>query len=255
MGFPGFQTDPDPQANPVNRLLQEMRDAGEVICHEPRSGFGEPRFSLPEPAVDAVDIKGNEAAKRQVLVAAAAGLPVQVVGPEPEADQFRKLTASFGIVVSDESPFTVSVMTPPRREREANLPRTSTGDMNEALAKVSLDGHNVTEPEADVLLITAARDLHLPDDVVASIRTAALAISRLDQAASITAAHMAEAINYHAASADPPSPLPEVNSCLAAPPPLVRPDRQYTFDGIRPLSPRAGRPARVGHVGRSVFPQ
>jgi len=40
----GLDTDADPQANPVNRILREMRDRGEVLCHEPE--WGEPSFSL-----------------------------------------------------------------------------------------------------------------------------------------------------------------------------------------------------------------
>ncbi len=38
----------DPQSNPVNRILKEMRDAGELLCHE--AEFGEPSFSLSSAA-------------------------------------------------------------------------------------------------------------------------------------------------------------------------------------------------------------
>jgi len=48
LGHPALDTEPDPQSNPVNRILKEMRDAGEVVCTNPE--WGEPRFSLPAVA-------------------------------------------------------------------------------------------------------------------------------------------------------------------------------------------------------------
>ncbi len=42
LGHPALDTDPDPQSNPVNRILKEMRDAGEIVCTEPE--WGEPSF-------------------------------------------------------------------------------------------------------------------------------------------------------------------------------------------------------------------
>ena len=46
LGHPGLDTDPDPQSNPVNRILKEMRDREEVLCNQPERG--EPTFTLPE---------------------------------------------------------------------------------------------------------------------------------------------------------------------------------------------------------------
>ncbi len=34
MGYSGLDSGADPQSNPVNRILKEMRDAGEIVCHE-----------------------------------------------------------------------------------------------------------------------------------------------------------------------------------------------------------------------------
>ena len=62
LGFTGDSLDGDPQRNPVNRILKQMRDAGEVVCRE--FDRGEPRFSLVEhtapQAADAADIQGTE---------------------------------------------------------------------------------------------------------------------------------------------------------------------------------------------------
>jgi len=63
LGYPALDTDPDPQSNPVNRILKEMRDAGEIVCTEP--DWGEPTFTLP--TAEAADIKENEGAKRQLI--------------------------------------------------------------------------------------------------------------------------------------------------------------------------------------------
>ncbi|MCH7686251.1 MAG: hypothetical protein IH899_06180, partial [Planctomycetes bacterium] len=46
MGYSGLDSASDPQSNPVNRILKEMRDAGEIVCHE--RDWGEPWFSLPQ---------------------------------------------------------------------------------------------------------------------------------------------------------------------------------------------------------------
>src|SRR3989344_3913650 len=46
LGFPGNYPERDPLQNPVNRILKEMRDAGEVACRT--FDRGEPLFSLPE---------------------------------------------------------------------------------------------------------------------------------------------------------------------------------------------------------------
>ena len=153
LGHPGLNTESDPQQNPVNRILSEMRDRGEVICHE--GEWGEPRFELPAPSpgqlfrphdhwtdeeivntrrsgrstkrprsrcrptsiairshpttgyekteqIDAVDIKGNEGAKRGMLVAAASGQPVKLVGPEEHVARFRELASAFDIRVVDD---------------------------------------------------------------------------------------------------------------------------------------------------------
>jgi len=44
LGFPGECLDGSPQGNPVNRILKQMRAAGEVVCRE--FDRGEPLFSL-----------------------------------------------------------------------------------------------------------------------------------------------------------------------------------------------------------------
>jgi hypothetical protein len=54
-------------------------------------------------------------------------------------------------------------------------------------------------------------------------------ITRLDQAQEINVAHVAEAINYHPSVNQSPSSSEERLSSAA--PPLLRPDRQQTFDG------------------------
>lgn len=58
LGWPALDTEPDPQSNPVNRILKEMRDAGEVVCHE--RDWGEPRFSLP-PADTSEPVSNGDA--------------------------------------------------------------------------------------------------------------------------------------------------------------------------------------------------
>jgi N12 class adenine-specific DNA methylase len=45
LGYPGKYGDQNPQANPVNRILNQMRDAGEVVCRN--FARGEPLLSLP----------------------------------------------------------------------------------------------------------------------------------------------------------------------------------------------------------------
>jgi hypothetical protein len=44
-GYAALDAEPDPQQNPVNRIIKELRDRGEVMCNEGETG--EPMFSLP----------------------------------------------------------------------------------------------------------------------------------------------------------------------------------------------------------------
>ena len=60
LGHSTLDTDADPQSNPVNRILKEMRDAGEIVCTEP--DWGEPSFSLAQeerPSAVAVIVRAQ----------------------------------------------------------------------------------------------------------------------------------------------------------------------------------------------------
>ena len=139
LGFPGSYLDQNPQANPVNRILKEMRDAGEVVCRE--FDRGEPLFSLPvtEPvcSTDAAEIKGNEMAKRQLLVAAAGNHCVGVEGPEGEIAQFEHLIDELGVTRDEVFEILITVVEPSRRERESKLAGTSTEDIRQAIGAMS----------------------------------------------------------------------------------------------------------------------
>lgn len=230
-GHAVLDMEPDPQANPVNRLLKQLRDQGEVVCNEPE--WGEPTFMLAQPLVEAAAIKGNEAAKRGVLIAAAWGGAVRLDGPDDEVAQFRQLADSMGVEVQDDdgSPgFTIHVTSPSRRERETSLPGTSTKDLQTPLVGMTRPVPTDFANEAESMLAAAIRDLSLEERVQQIIRSVAGAIARLDQADEINAAHIAEAINYHPTQNRTRSPSEETSPVAA--PPLLRPDRQFTFDGL-----------------------
>ena len=57
--------DPDPQSNPVNRLVKEMRDAGELVVRE--FDRGSPLVSLP--VSEAAPDPTHEATQEQVVAA------------------------------------------------------------------------------------------------------------------------------------------------------------------------------------------
>jgi len=235
MGFHAIDTDPDPLANPVNRILKEMRDAGEVICVEPE--WGEPRFSLPSeesiPAdFDAADIKGNEMAKRQLLVAAASGQPIRIEGPAEQREQFRSLADILDVPIEDDKGrlvVLVQLQTPHRREVETLLQGASTADMRKALAEMNEDVPDEMLDGAEEVLGATVRTEHIAKSVEEMVRTVASAIARLERSPAIHPAHMAEAINYCVTEDSPKKKPPEPSKDA---PPLVRPDRQLTYDGL-----------------------
>ncbi len=235
MGFPALDTAPDPLANPVNRILREMRDAGEVICHEPERG--KPRFSLPSeesiPAdFDAADIKGNEMGKRQLLVAAASGQPIRIEGPAEQTEQFRTLADVLDVPIEDDKGrlvVLVQLQTPHRREIETLLQGTSTADMRKALAEMNEDVPDEMFDGAEEVLGATMRTEHIAKSVEEMVRTVASAIARLERSPAIHPAHMAEAINYCVTEDSPKRKPPEPSKDA---PPLVRPDRQLTYDGL-----------------------
>ncbi len=225
LGHPGLDTDPDPQSNPVNRILTEMRDKGEVLCNEPE--WGEPNFTLP--VVEAADIKGNELAKRQLLIAAAWQQPVRITGPDDLASCFKQLAQHFSLSLADgngAAAITIQTMTAPQRELESKLPGTSTAIIQQQLADMADDEPADSDRNAGILLEAAAGEFDLAAGLQQSIASLAATIARVDNATSISSGHMAEAINYLVDQSQP------IAKETPPAPPLVRPDRQFTFDGL-----------------------
>ena len=97
------------------------------------SGAGKPAGTA-HSAFDAADIKGNDAAKRRLLVAAASGQPIRLQGPPKEVDEFRRLAKTLGVAVTEERTalcLFVQVETP-HNEAETILPGTSTAEIQDS---------------------------------------------------------------------------------------------------------------------------
>jgi hypothetical protein len=180
---------------------------------------------------DAAEIRGNEAAKRQLLVAAAAGIPVRLEGPAEYVAEFRRLADQFGVPVLDDKlyrDFVVEILEPTRRERESRLRGTSSEEMRKALAEMSEETPQRMEEGYLAVLEATVRTHHLDRRLTELINSVAQAIARLENAGKLHPAHVAEAINYVLLG----EPEPEVPKPSPDAPPLVRPDRQLTFDGV-----------------------
>jgi hypothetical protein len=81
---------------------------------------------------------------------------------------------------------------------------------------------------AEEVLGATVRTHHLDNRLKQLIISVAAAISKLEQSDAIEATHIVEAVNYVLAGSPEPQP-PELQPDL---PPLVRPDRQLTYDGL-----------------------
>ena len=180
---------------------------------------------------DAAEIRGNEAAKRQLLVAAASGIPVRLEGSAECVLKFRRLADQLGVEVQDDKQyrdFVVEIPEPTRRERESRLRGTSSADIRRTLAEMSGEAPQQVGDGYVAVLEATIRTHHLDKRLVELINSVAQAIARVENAEKLHPAHAAEAINYVLAG----DPEPEVPKPPPDAPPLVRPDRQLTFDGL-----------------------
>jgi hypothetical protein len=201
---------------------------------------------------DAAEIMGNEAAKRQLLVAAASGIPVRLGGRAEYVWEFQRLAGQLGVTVLDDKQyrdFVVEVLEPTRRERECSLPGTSSGEMQKALAEMSEQAPEQVDDGYLAVLEATIRTHHLDRRLTELIESVAQAIARLENAEKLRAAHVAEAINYVLLGA----PEPEVPKTPPDAPPVVRPDRQLTFDGLPHWKwPKPKEDSRIITVDRVV---
>ena len=194
------------------------------------SGAGKPAGTA-HSAFDAADIKGNDAAKRQLLVAAASGVPVRLEGPSEYVLEFRELAHQLGVQVRDDKQyrdFVVEIVEPTRRELDSRLTGTSLEEIRKALAEMSEQAPEQVDEGYFAVLEATIRTHHLDQRLTQLIQSVAKAIARLEKAEKVHPAHVAEAIDYVLLG----DPNPEVPKPTPDAPPLVRPDRQLTFDGL-----------------------
>ena len=105
-----------------------------------RRSNGDEAAKTEHLAFDAAEIKGNEAAKRQLLVAAASGVPARLTGPDELVRQFRRLAEELGVELRKDKEhrcFVIETIEPTKRERESKRPGTSSEAIRKALADMS----------------------------------------------------------------------------------------------------------------------
>jgi hypothetical protein len=100
--------------------------------------------------------------------------------------------------------------------------------MQKALTEMSEEAPEQVDDGYLAVLEATIRTHHLDRRLTELINSVAQAIARLENAEKLHPAHVAEAINYVLAG----NPEPESPKLGPGSPPLVRPDRQLTFDGL-----------------------
>ncbi|MDC0937049.1 DUF3560 domain-containing protein [Pirellulales bacterium] len=137
-----------------------------------------------DATLDAADIKGNELAKRQLVISACGNHSVSFIGAEGIVEQLTAVAQHLEVTIAspDQADLLVPAETPTARETQSALRGTSTADIKTALLS---RGTNPPEPlaaDAQAFLDRAISELAISETALITLTKLAGTIAKLEAA-------------------------------------------------------------------------
>jgi len=149
--------------------------------------------------MDLADIRGNEIAKRAVVVCLAGNYSIEFVGPDDWRDRFRGIVESMGIVVDfpGRAQIVVHVEQPPDRDLKGKLIGTSTEDVWKQVVNQREKPTRFDSESENILRVWEKEMIGGVDEMERlRVRDVAATIAALDCSEAIKVEHVLEAIIY-----------------------------------------------------------